>query len=222
MKSEDEIQLDADSGVTRALKALGESDHTLEAPPEVEVKLRAAFQRRAQMGRVQSDAQGGRALNRPMRLWRWVPAVAAAAILAIVALYYRGPRVAPVRVASRIVSGVGSGVATGAAPVIHRQITGTQPGIDRAAAGQTTRRNAARAPYSPPQEIATDFFPLVDFAPPMDNADGGELVRVSLPASAMRDVGLPVREDRLDDRVQADVLVSNGVATAIRFVKDMQ
>jgi hypothetical protein len=47
-------------------------------------------------------------------------------------------------------------------------------------------------------------------------------VRVSLPASAMREVGLPVREDRLMDRVQADVLVSNGMATAIRFVKVTQ
>jgi hypothetical protein len=36
----------------------------------------------------------------------------------------------------------------------------------------------------------------------------------------MRTVGLPVREDRLMDRVQADVLVSEeGLATAIRFVK---
>jgi hypothetical protein len=199
MKSEDEIQ---SGGLARALKALGESDRALEAPPEVEAKLRAAF-----LSRV----QGSRGRNRRMRVWRWVPAAAAAAILAIVAAYYRGPRVEPARVAY--------GVATGAAPVIPRQITGTQPRITRAPAAQTTRRNAGRAPYSPPQEIATDFFPLVDFAP---SADGGELVRVSLPASAMRDVGLPVREDRLEDRVQADVLVSNGMATAIRFVKDMQ
>lgn len=208
MKSEDEIQ----SGVTGALKALAESDRGLEAPPEVEAKLRAAFQVHTQESRV----PGTRGRNRPMLVWRWIPGVAAAAvaIFAIVAAYYRGPRVVPVRVAT--------GTATGAAPVIQRQITGTQPGITRAPAAQTTRRKAARAPYSPPREIATDFFPLVDFAPPMDNVDGAELVRVSLPASAMREVGLPVREDRLDDRVQADVLVSDGMATAIRFVKNMQ
>jgi hypothetical protein len=85
------------------------------------------------------------------------------------------------------------------------------------------RPKAARArnsqPHLQPLEIATDFFPLVDFAPP---ADDTELVRVNLPASAMREVGLPVREDRLEDRVQADVLVSNGIATAIRFVKNVQ
>jgi len=202
MKSEDEIQSGMNPSLSRALKALAESDRALEAPPDVEAKLRAAFG---------SRVPGARGRNRPMRVWRWVPAVAAAAILAIVAWYYRGPRVEPVRIAS--------GVSPAAATVFQPQITGTQPGITRAPTAQTTRRNAGRAPYSQPQEIATDFFPLVDFAAP---ADGGELVRVSLPASAMREVGLPVREDRLDDRVQADVLVSNGMATAIRFVKNMQ
>jgi hypothetical protein len=70
------------------------------------------------------------------------------------------------------------------------------------------------------REIVTDFFPLVDYAPPFER---GELVRVSLPASAMRTVGLPVREDRLGDRVQADVLVGQeGLARAIRFVSYSQ
>jgi len=147
-----------------------------------------------------------------MRVWRWVPAVAAAAILAIVAWYYRGPRVEPVRIASGVFARRGDGVSA----ANHRYAAGNYPCADRA---NDAAKRRARAPYSQPQEIATDFFPLVDFAAP---ADGGELVRVSLPASAMREVGLPVREDRLDDRVQADVLVSNGMATAIRFVKNMQ
>ncbi len=74
-----------------------------------------------------------------------------------------------------------------------------------------TRRRAG------PREIVTDFFPLMEAPPPLDRA---ALVRINLPASAMRTVGLPVREDRLSERVQADVLVSEeGLATAIRFVK---
>jgi hypothetical protein len=68
-----------------------------------------------------------------------------------------------------------------------------------------------------PREIVTEFFPLIDAPPPMDR---GEVFRVSVTAAAMRTVGLPVAEDRLSDRVQADVLVSEeGLATAIRFVK---
>ncbi len=40
-----------------------------------------------------------------------------------------------------------------------------------------------------------------------------------VPASTMRKVGLPVNEDRLTDRVYADVLVGQeGLARAIRFV----
>jgi hypothetical protein len=48
----------------------------------------------------------------------------------------------------------------------------------------------------------------------------GELLRVIVPASTMRRVGLPVNEDRLAERVQADVLVGEeGLARAIRFVR---
>lgn len=68
-----------------------------------------------------------------------------------------------------------------------------------------------------PREIVTDFFPLIDAPPPIGR---GELVRVMVPASTMRTVGLPVNEDRLTDQVKADVLVSeDGLATAIRFVR---
>jgi hypothetical protein len=68
-----------------------------------------------------------------------------------------------------------------------------------------------------PHEVVTEFFPLIEDPPPFER---GELLRVSLPASAMRSVGLPVSEDRLTDMVQADVLVGQeGLARAIRFVR---
>jgi len=70
---------------------------------------------------------------------------------------------------------------------------------------------------TPPREVVTEFFPLMEDPPPFER---GELLRVSLPASAMRGVGLPVSEDRLTDTVQADVLVGQeGLARAIRFVR---
>jgi hypothetical protein len=50
--------------------------------------------------------------------------------------------------------------------------------------------------------------------------DGGQLVRVELPRSAMASFGLPVNLDRANERVKADVLVgSDGQARAIRFVQ---
>ena len=48
----------------------------------------------------------------------------------------------------------------------------------------------------------------------------GKILRVELPASAMKMVGLPVHEEHLADAVQADVLVGEeGLPRAIRFVK---
>ncbi len=79
------------------------------------------------------------------------------------------------------------------------------------------RRRSVPAPH---REAVTDFFPLIDVAPPFER---GALVRVNLPAAALRTVGVPVAEDHLADRVQADVLVSEeGLPRAIRFVKFQQ
>jgi len=67
-----------------------------------------------------------------------------------------------------------------------------------------------------PREVVTQFFSLLDVAPPFET---GELLRVTVPASTMRRVGLPVNEERLGDRIYADVLVGQeGLARAIRFV----
>jgi hypothetical protein len=67
-----------------------------------------------------------------------------------------------------------------------------------------------------PREVVTQFFPLMEDAPPFER---GELLRVSLPASVLRSMGVSVSEERLTDRVEADVLVGEeGLARAIRFV----
>jgi len=72
----------------------------------------------------------------------------------------------------------------------------------------------AAAPQT--HEVYTDFYPLIDLAPPLER---GELVRVTVPASAMRQVGMLVMASHLDDPVEADVLIGqDGLARAIRFV----
>jgi hypothetical protein len=137
--------------------------------------------------------------NTKTRIWKWIPITAAAAILVVVAVLARHPQpmAEPVR-----------GLVQ-PAPVV-RMATAVTPVETKKA---RVRRTAQ------PTEIVTDFFPLAGYAGPVDD---GELLRVTLPASAMREVGLPVREDRLTDRVQADVLVSHGMATAVRFVKNSE
>lgn len=68
-------------------------------------------------------------------------------------------------------------------------------------------------------EIATDFLP-VTYGGAANLADGGRMVRVELPRSAMASFGLPVNMDRANERVKADVLLGvDGLAHAIRFVQ---
>lgn len=69
------------------------------------------------------------------------------------------------------------------------------------------------------EEVTTQFIAL-SYVAPANLQDGGQIVRVELPRSAMASFGLPVNMDRLGERVKADVLVSaDGFARAIRFVQ---
>ena len=81
------------------------------------------------------------------------------------------------------------------------------------------RRRLSRVLRRQPNEMATGFFAL-PFAAPMSAEDAVQVVRVTLPRSAMRSVGLPVNEERLYERVPADVVLGeDGIARAVRFVK---
>ncbi len=92
-------------------------------------------------------------------------------------------------------------------------VEAAKPGPARAA--KHTRRMGVSA--APLREVATEFFPLINPAPPFDR---GQMLRVQLPAAAMRTVGLPVREEHLSDPIEADVLVGEeGIPRAIRFVR---
>jgi len=68
-------------------------------------------------------------------------------------------------------------------------------------------------------EIVTEFMPLT-YGAALNPGEGGQLVRVELPRSALASLGLPVNEERSDERVKADVLLGHdGLARAIRFVR---
>jgi hypothetical protein len=126
----------------------------------------------------------------------WATAAAAAAMVVFfVEAHRKPPAPAPVR------------------EVVTQSVV-AQPAAAPAAVVKATRRVPKSVPR--PQEVVTDFFPLMDPALPFER---GQLLRVELPASAMQMVGLPVREDRLAEPVQADVLVGEeGLPRAIRFV----
>ena len=127
------------------------------------------------------------------RIW---PYFAVAAAAAIAFLLYQRPKPAIVPEPPKIA------ISAPPAEVVH-------------IAKNEAKKAVHRKPQ--PREAVTEFFPLMDDAMPFER---GELLRVSLPASALRSVGLPVSEDRLTDTVQADVLVGEeGLARAIRFVR---
>ncbi|MGH9873614.1 MAG: hypothetical protein ACRD9S_14290 [Pyrinomonadaceae bacterium] len=68
-------------------------------------------------------------------------------------------------------------------------------------------------------EITTDFMP-VGYTSAANLQDGGQLVRVELPRSALVAFGLPMNFNRYDEKVKADVFFgSDGMARAIRFVQ---
>jgi hypothetical protein len=146
-------------------------------------------------GRLRAQFQSRRRRGAWRRAAVWATAAAAAMIVFFAVANRKPSAPAPVREVAR------------QTVVVQPEVA--QPPI-RKAAGH------ARGRITRPQEVVTDFFPLMDPAPPFER---GQLLRVELPASAMQMVGLPVREDRLADPVQADVLVGEeGLPRAIRFV----
>ena len=83
----------------------------------------------------------------------------------------------------------------------------------RAARRKTPQAQPSRA------EVATTFYPLPD-ADSLPPADHATVMRVRLPRSAMRMVGLPVNEERVNERIQADVVLGqDGLVRAVRFMQ---
>jgi len=69
------------------------------------------------------------------------------------------------------------------------------------------------------REIATDFFLINYGAVPL--AEGGRVVRLLVPRSAMAKYGLPVNMDRANEPVKADVILGlDNLPQAIRFVQE--
>jgi hypothetical protein len=83
----------------------------------------------------------------------------------------------------------------------------------------TARETAMSVTPDSAAEITTDFMP-VGYASATTLQDGGQLVRVELPRSALVAFGLPMNVNRYDEKVKADVFFSaDGMARAIRFVQ---
>jgi hypothetical protein len=89
--------------------------------------------------------------------------------------------------------------------------------------GPTRNRPVKRGGAKSPErtdgyEIATEYFPI-NLGSYLQPFDGGRVLRIKLPRSALMNYGLPVDPLRADEEVKADVVIGNdGMARAIRFV----
>ena len=79
------------------------------------------------------------------------------------------------------------------------------------------RPPAAPAPQAAGRRVYTEFIPVV-YGQPFRPEDGGRIVRVRMPRTTLVSFGLPVNQDRLDERIQADVLLGeDNLVRAVRF-----
>jgi hypothetical protein len=202
--------------VLDGLAELREAMSELEATAWIKPSVMSAFR---------STRRGRWNRTRLAPFYWWAAATATCAVLVAVAAYWlaspktRNPPLVAVSPPARVSRPPVEKEPANAADVRAARAPSPAPGR------QTGRRRpavAARDTAARP-EFATDFFPL-PYAPPLEPGDGGQIVRVRLPRSAMRTVGLPVNDDdRWFDRVPADVVLGqDGVARAVRFVKFAQ
>jgi len=212
--------------LTRGLRALAQETSTIEVPSAVESALLGAFRDRTVVPLV------------PPTNYRryWLTAVAALLLIvfSVVAIRFRENRTPVPQVANTANSHLENSVA-GAQPSPAPEIQTVKDDKPKRSTPVPKRRfasNAMQARASNPRagdnnvlnhasnEVATEFMPL-GYLNPASLQDGGQIVRVELPRSALANFGLPVNMDRYNEKVKADVLLGvDGTAHAIRFVQE--
>jgi hypothetical protein len=219
------LRLEDESAITLRLKNFAGGFESVGAPGRVETQLLAAFGERDPVTWQPQSVS---------RKAYWIPAIAAMLLIVFGVSIFRARQSAPAvgKTKAVAVARAGSPTSPVASPLVPAAGRDEQPqlsvprkrtsglGQNRRGATPITNQAKPKGPKGPtvPNEIATDFLP-VTYGGVANLADGGRMVRVELPRSAMASFGLPVNMDRANERVKADVLVGvDGLAHAIRFV----
>lgn len=206
--------------LTRGLKALAAEMESLEAPESVERKVLEAF-------RSRNVVRPFVAKRSNARYWM-AAAIAAMLLIAISVVAFRLNR----RVSDA--PQLANQEQPQSKPKLNDElakhdeqvaVVPEQGTLPPAMKPKHVRHVNARRPENTPlanhvnTEIATDFIPLSSMTA-VNLQDGGQIVRVELPRSALANFGLPVNMDRYNEKVKADVLFGvDGLAHAIRFVQ---
>jgi hypothetical protein len=220
------------------LRAFASSLETMQAPAPVEAMLREAFRKRQVTVAPTPLIASTQARA---RLWTTWATAAAAAILTVFALQAFRLRethapllkanssslsdikaLRPMPLSAKPADEMALAKDESSSPmIVPKGAPGRQLSVSRYTpvsarsyrTGQPVQANQAEP------EIVTDFMPLT-YGAALNPNEGGQLVRVELPRSALASLGLPMNVERSDERVKADVLLGHdGLARAIRFVR---
>lgn len=202
-----------------------------EAPARVEAALLAAF--RQQRAALPSVVPARAETRSPRRSWLYAAASVAAIALIVTLLALAASRARDSQQpAPQKASSPNPDELRPSAPKLQA-LPSTEMGAVATKAPERQRRSAARITtvsrpkprgddrnkLAPGDEIATEFIPLMN-REALAQMDGGQVMRVELPRSALMSFGLPMDMERATERIKADVLVGNdGLARAIRFVR---
>lgn len=207
--------------LTLGLQSLAAEMESLEAPRELEAKLLAAFRARTVVVPIAKKQSNSR---------YWLAAIAAMLLIATSVVVFRWsnrpadePRQALKQEQPQPKPDESNKSNEQLAKDVekpHVEASLPQPAKPKRVHPVTLRRpnNAAVANHVT-KEIATDFIPL-SYMSAASLQEGGQIIRVQVPRSALANFGFPVNMDRYNEKVKADVLYGvDGMARAIRFVQ---
>jgi len=207
--------------LTLGLQSLASEMESLEAPRDMEAKLLEAFRAREVVVPITKRQSHAR---------YWLAAIAAMLLIAISVVVFRWSnrqgdelREAVKQEQPQPKPDVNNKSNEQLAQDVERPSVDDslpQPSKPKRIHPVTLRRpNNASVANHVTKEIATDFIPL-SYMNPATLQEGGQIIRVQLPRSALANFGLPVNMDRYNEKVKADVLYGvDGMARAIRFVQ---
>lgn len=203
--------------LTRGLKALAAEMESLSAPDAVELKLRQAFRKQNVVVPMVSKRSSS-------RYWL-AAAIAAMLLIAVSVVAFRLNRRVDDRNVARQEQPQSPPKDSNVSSPAPQEVAGVEASLPTAPKPRHVRHGTARRPENTQlanhvnTEIATDFIPL-SYMTAANLQDGGQIIRVELPRSALAKFGLPVNMDRYNEKVKADVLFGvDGMAHAIRFVQ---
>jgi hypothetical protein len=216
------FRLRDEESLTAGLRALASEMEAVRAPDQVEQHLRAAFRRREVVPLVAPSAR------RDYRRY-WIAAAAAVLLIfaSIVAVRWHTVNVPSQEVGKKTEAPASVTIANGPSnsPFKKDEKGFDSPRRRKPNNNFRTRSQSLSQPVDtlasnrPPAEIATEFMPL-GYMNAASLQDGGQIVRVELPRSALANFGFPVNMDRYNEKVKADVVLGvDGLAHAIRFVQ---